>query len=308
MADNTLHIANGDAFAERLKELDYGGTILSWREILVEGPVNTRVFSDEFNTVRKKFLAQYFSESGSDCDSFAASFTNFDFDTVNHIVLWFEYDLFCHVNAAAVIYYLSSIEWSGPIFLVCSGIQKDSEKLFGLNELNNSKLYEEYESKVRLSETDIDLWARFWQIYSSENHNQLKSLDISEETFPYLKPCINAHLKRFPDKNTGLNELEKIVLECIRENTLQSEFQLLGCLLKDQGYYGFGDLQWEKTIESMRPFFESQDVLQLNDKGTALLNKKYNALPILKDDSRFGGTSKYNYFYNEEINQLESAT
>jgi hypothetical protein len=308
LADKTLHITNGDSFTERLKSLDFPGDILTWREMLCEGPATKDIFSDEFITERSSFLKRHSNSSTlqEEYEALAFSFKTLNFETYHSIVLWFEYDLFCHVNFAAAVYFLNKHHTSIPLYLICSGHIENQNELFALNELNNKQLLVEAEKRIQLSSQEIETLSTFWECYVSEKHSDLLKLTINDTKLPYLKHCISAHLQRFPEKETGINTLEFKVLNAINENEFISEKQLIRYLLKNQGYCGFGDLQWEQIIKKMSPFYSEVLHLELNDKGCKLLEKKLNALTMLKDATQFGGALKYNYYYDSKQKQLYS--
>ena len=48
MSEKTLHITNGSILTGILKELDYSGDILTWEEMLCEGPTMSTINSDTF--------------------------------------------------------------------------------------------------------------------------------------------------------------------------------------------------------------------------------------------------------------------
>ena len=56
----------------------------------------------------------------------------------------------------AVISWLKTHRRHAEIYLVCSGREDDSNKLFGLNELSDEKLLQLYEKKVQLTQDDIE--------------------------------------------------------------------------------------------------------------------------------------------------------
>ncbi|MDT0554816.1 DUF1835 domain-containing protein [Patiriisocius hiemis] len=307
--DKTLHITNGDSFTERLKSMDFLGDILTWREMLCEGPVSNNIFSNEFIEERCEFLKRYSSSTSlqEDYEALAFSFKTLNFETYQSIVLWFEYDLFCHINLAAAVCFLNKNHPSIPLFLICSGHIENQEGLFALNELTNKQLLAEAEKRIHLTTQEIETLSMFWERYTSDEHTAMSTITVNNTKLPYLEDCINAHLQRFPEEETGINALESKVLRAIDKNEFISEKQLLGHLLKNQDYYGFGDLQWERIIKKMKPFYTEVLHLELNKKGLQLLHSKFNAFSVLKDTTQFGGILKYNYYYDSKLKQLYPA-
>ena len=56
MEKQTLHITNGNNLTDYLQELDVKGEILTWEEMLCEGPLVETIDSELFLNTRKEFL------------------------------------------------------------------------------------------------------------------------------------------------------------------------------------------------------------------------------------------------------------
>jgi hypothetical protein len=103
MSKTTLHITNGSSLTGYLKDLDVKGDVLTWHEMLCEGPTTTIIDSKEFIEARQAFLNVYYDV---EIDEYAYKNEIGKLDHIENyteIVLWFEYDLFCHINLMAVI-------------------------------------------------------------------------------------------------------------------------------------------------------------------------------------------------------------
>ena len=231
--------------------------------------------------------------------------------TYTAILLWFEYDLFCHINMIASIHYLKQLGRKEHLYLVCSGKISGTEKLHGLSELDDDQLIAHYNQKVRLTSTDIALANTLWTAYCSANPNAFTIPLGQTSSFIYLEPCIQAYRERFPNKNTGLNYLESMMLKAIRDQEIATRQELCSYMLRNQGYYGYGDSQLFRSMESLTIFYESTEKgLVLNDYGNAVIEHKDNYLDGThpKKDIHFGGVNKYDYSYDAEHNQLLKGT
>ena len=307
LADSILHITNGDGVTDRLHSLKIPGQILTWREILCEGPVSAKVFSQPFIKTRTAYLGQNFDGPNPEFRNFIKQFDVFNETVFDEIVLWFEYDLFCHINLAAVVNFLQQKKVYTPLFLVCSGSIEGSNRLLGLNELSDNQLHDHYKNYVSLLNPEKEALCKFWNIYAGTNHNLLIDIAFNEEKLPYLKNNITAHLQRFPSRLNGLNSLEIMVLQAIKDHNFEDEYRLLGHLLRHQGAYGFGDVQWEAIIKKVKSLFVKDSKLVLTKEGTQVLEDKISLMSSLKDNTQFGGSLKYDYFYNPTSNKLQSA-
>lgn len=305
MATQTLHITNGNNLTYYLKELEYTGVFLTWQEMLCEGPTVELVDSQEFFNLRKTFLSDFY-----DIEINEEEFKK-ELDILNHtdqfqqIVLWFEYDLFCHINLLAIISMLHQKKIRLPLYLVCSGRVKGENDLKGLAELKSEQLHDHYENKITLSEGDMDLMNSLWRIYCGKDHNLFKPFIIQKSSFPYLASCLKAHLQRFPDSETGLSTLEMHTLHMILDQKIKSKRHLLGYILNFQGYYGFGDLQISKMIDTLSIFYIEKDGhIILNSNGHEAINKQHNFSDELMSAMYFGGIKKMDFQFIKSQNKL----
>lgn len=308
MNKRILHITNGDSLTELLDEIHLDGDIIVWREMLCEGPTVQEVGTEKFISVRKKFLLETYGISEVDYEEKFVSQLNklATIDKYDEIILWFEFDLFCHINMLAAISYLLQHKSKEPIYLVCSGRVSGEKEMKGLSELNEKQLMAHYESKIRLSEDDLEMAHFIWQLYCGNNPNRLKPEIRKSSNFKYLSSCMRAHIERFPNAFTGLNSLETNILKLIQKYNIKSENQLCGYVLNYQGYYGYGDSQIIRILDKLKPFYTFSETgkIVLTKKGEFAIAGTKNFYSELKSDSVLGGTKKYDYLYSPESHQL----
>jgi len=303
-----LHITNGDSFTNVLKSLGIKDEIVTWREMLCEGKTTTDVGSESFWKTRFEFLHQSYKVSK---DTFI-NFTLKEYRNLcnqksqEEIVLWFEYDLFCQINMVAVLSWLKKYRSNAHISLVCSGNEDGSDKMFTLPELNKDQLMSLYENRQSLTKDDIEYADYIWQLYCCDNPIRLETAILQDNSqFKYLPDAIKTHLLRFPTVKNGLNDLENKLLQITSENSFNSKEELVNHMLKNQGYYGYGDLQFLKMIKRLKPLIKTFNPVILTKLGNAVLEKTENFYPMVRnDDSYLGGTPKYAFLYNEDNKKL----
>ena len=302
-----LHITNGDDLSEKVKSLDLPGDIIIWREMLCEGPTSMEVGDKEFIRLRQKFLqktykiskAEYSEKFIAELDKLAAV-NNYD-----EIILWFEFDLFSHMNMLAVISFLLQKKKDYPTSLVCSKKLKGEDEMSPLGELSKKNLKQHYKNRIPLTNDDISTAQLIWELYCGSKPKRLASEIKTTTNFEYLSSSIRAHIERFPSTNTGLNTLEINVLKLIREHEIKSLHQLLGYALKYQGYYGYVDVQMQRVIDRLQPFYLVSDSrVELSEDGKKVLEGSKNYYQNLKDDEFYGGVRKYDFLYDPENHDL----
>jgi hypothetical protein len=303
-----LHITNGDSFTQRLKSLPFKGEIITWREMLCEGRTETNVGSESFWKTRFEFLHKNYNVS----KSYFIEKTLKEYRSLcNHkqqdeIILWFEYDLFCQINMIAVLSWLKTHRRDAQISLVCSGNEDGTDTLYGLCDNDDEKLKTLYNKRVYLTQDDIEFADYVWQLYCSDNPIRLENMsDFEHYHFDYLSDAIKVHLKRFPSIKNGLNELENRIMRLAVEQKPKNKKELVKNIMANQGYYGYGDTQFERIITSLKPLFTSYSPVRLSKKGKDIVEGKTSFYSQIRDnESYLGGALKYNFLYNEESGRI----
>ena len=303
-----LHITNGDTFTDRLKTLNISGDLITWREMLCEGKTENNVGSELFWKTRFDFLSKNYKVS----KTWFVEKTLKEYRSLcnhkqqDHIILWFEHDLFCQINMLAVISWLKTHRKYAEISLVCSGKEDKTEKMYSLNELSDEQLTTLYENKITLTQDDIEYADYVWQLYCSDNPIRLENLtDFDNYQFKYLSSAIEAHLHRYPSIKNGLNHMENDILQLALEQKPKSKKLFLGELLKNQENLGFSDLQYERAVSRLKPLFSTFSPVRLTKIGKKVLEGETSYYSSLRDNEVYlGGALKYNFLYNTNTNRI----
>lgn len=305
MQKNILHITNGSNLTQYLNELDFSGDFLTWHEMLCEGPTKFNIDSETFLRGRKDFLNNFYDVEIDEAE-YKMELQKLDtIEKYSEIVLWFEYDLFCHINMVAIISLLNEKQIKIPISLVCSGRIPGELNLKGLSELTPEQIDQHFKNKIKLTTKDIDIAVSVWQIYCGKDHNLLRPFITKESAFEYLGCCLKAHFKRFPDSISGLSALEHNLLKILNKYEIKSKHHLLGYALNYQGYYGFGDIQLMRIIDKLDVFFTEDDHhLKLNRKGHEVLLVHRNLASELNDKMIYGSVKRLDFQFNKQENKL----
>lgn len=306
MTNRTLHIVNGDSLTEQMQELNLPGEIIVWRELLCEGPTQKEINADFFK-LRKKFLLKTYNISAENYDErFISEIKKLkSLKSYDDVVLWFEFDLFCHINMLAAISLLKDKHGEIPISLVCSKKLQGEKEFQPLSQLSLKELENHYKNRIQLTTEDIETAILIWELYCGDNPLKLKPQIKVNTNFEYLSSCVRAHVERFPNSITGINSLERNVLRLIEKHDIKNENHLLGYALQYQGYYGYSDNQMQRLINKLSIFYEAlEDKIILSEKGKLALEGKKNFYRELKNEEYFGGTKMYDFLYESESHRL----
>ena len=304
---NQLHITIGDNLSENILELNLEGKIVVWREMLCEGPTTFQLGTPEFIALRTRFLSENYQVSARDYqEQFLSELEKLrDLETYEEVILWFEFDLFSHINMLAAISHLIENKIDVPIYLVCSKKVKGEKESIPLSHLPPKILKKHYEQKIHLNQDDLEMANLMWQLYNGQNPQKLKNLIKIETNFEYLSSCIRAHIERFPNAVSGLNALEKNILKLIDMYNITSMNQLLGYSLEYQGYYGYIDIQLQRVLNKLQLFYEVKEhKIELTPEGNEALNASRNFYRVLKNDEFLGGVKMYDFLYDSESHKI----
>lgn len=302
-----LHIISGDDLAQHIRDLKIEGETVIWREMLCEGPTVSELGSQEFIAVRTEFLKENYQISPEDYkNQFLKELKKLTFyNTYEEVVLWFEFDLFSHINMLAAINHLMENHLKVPVYLVCSKKLKGEKEQTILSQLPLKDLENHYDNRIALSQGDLEMASLLWQLYNENNPQKLKTLIKEKTNFEYLSSCLRAHIERFPNSQTGLNSLERNILKLITTNTITSVNQLLGYSLEYQGYYGYGDRQMQRVLDKLQIFYKpAKDKIELTPEGEEALKGTRNFYRVLKNDEYLGGVKIYDFLYDAETHNI----
>ena len=117
------------------------------------------------------------------------------------------------------------------------------------------------------------------------------------------------HLKRFPSIENGLNEVENRILKTANSEQAKTKKRFIYQLLKKQNDYGFGDIQYENSINQLKRLFSSFNPVALSTTGKEVLENQINYYAHLKNDNSYlGGAKKYNFLHYKKANKLLQIT
>ncbi len=238
------HILNGDCLKDQLQDLEAEKIVL--RECFVDGNAQgdslEEIFTNRFPFFQKQYnvtAEEYQQKSILEISKIT------QIEDGANIYLWFENDLFCQVNFWFAIHTLFQLGKNIAVFLV-SPI-KDSWMGFGA--LSYDELLQSFENKKELSKTDHEAIAKMWTAFQKSDWTHLRAnAKKLKSKIDYIEAVVEAHIERFPtNKKYGRPEesIQKIMAE-LDDPSFANVFRTFS---KEEGIYGFGDLQVKRIME-----------------------------------------------------------
>ncbi len=242
-----FHVLNGDALKERFPTVLIGNQLVL-RECLIEGPVESASM-DEFYKERSTFLNDNYQTSFDEykLKSRAEIEQLTDIPGNSSVYLWFEDDLFCQVHLWFSCFLIKNFSEDVDCYLV----RPNTSLRFGFGGMDNDALVNAFENKSKLSDTDLEMFAKLWQLYQEQNFDGMSSIGNElKNRWPFLLPAIEAHQARFPGDGS-LPLPEKILIKHMNAMPGADFPSLFSVASEDLAIYGFGDIQVKRIYENI---------------------------------------------------------
>jgi hypothetical protein len=226
----TLHLTNGDHAATALARSGLPGDILSWRDMLHDGPVPPDTDLPAFRRTRGEFLA---SRGWSSQSAAIADFTERDgrlagVGAEDEVVLWFEPDLFDQLQLVQVLARLAQRSPSARPRVTIAPAD------CFLGPLKPEKFVPLYEVRRDLHESDFAMALASWEAFTAEVPDALLAVTdrIDREVrarayayddhvrLPHLVAALRRQLEEYPDVEAGLSRCERQLCEALAPGTL----------------------------------------------------------------------------------------
>ena len=241
-----LHIVNGESTASTLRESSVTGEVFSFRDALIDGPTPAGLSDQEWRRTRSAHLSESYGVGLNSCEQDLSSQDAALHSFLQHeeVVLWFEHDLFCHVNLFYLLNWFAQQDLSQTkLSLINIGEFPGRENFRGLGELNVEQLGSLFPERHQVTTDELNLATSAWVAYCASEPNAIETLIQSDTSaLPFLKRAFQSHLKRFPATRNGLGRIENRSLELVaagaeRFSDLFPEF------VRAEPVYGLGDAQ-----------------------------------------------------------------
>ncbi|MEE8586390.1 MAG: DUF1835 domain-containing protein [Acidobacteriota bacterium] len=215
-----MHVMNGDASADRLREGGAEGEILAYPELYHEGPAPAGLEGEEWRKIRARHFArrgwagyEEFVERQRQLDERLESFSSFD-----EIILWFEHDLYDQLLLIRHLDWFSKQDLKNTrLSLICIDRFPGHQPFHGLGQLSPEEHASLLGRQRPVSHSQLDLGSRAWQAFRSDDPVRLKRIIQAEAPcLPFLAAALLRHLQEFPATLDGLSRNQRQILQALR--------------------------------------------------------------------------------------------
>ena len=211
-----LHITNGESAGNTLRQTALGGAVLSWQDVLHEGPVPALQRRTLLRT-RARFLA--------DCgwgsrQALLSSLERRDRALLEAlrdgvgVVLWFEHDLFDQLQLLDALALAHTAAMAPDLIVVGSFPGKPSFR--GLGELTADELETLWPTRVSAAAETLDAAADAWAAFQAPEPTALAEWATREiAALPFLGAALRRLLEELPAPRDGLSGTERRALQAL---------------------------------------------------------------------------------------------
>lgn len=249
-----LHVTNGTSVS--LNQSGLGGEVLTWQDVLHEGPVPAGLDLDELSRLRGKFLDSIWPdrtdsavESLARRDAVLARFTDHD-----EVALWFEHDLYDQLQLIQIL------DWFHERRSATTRVSLISTDRY-LGQLTGPQLAELWPGRHSVTAAELNLAAAAWRAFRSPDPSDIERL-LRQDTaaLPFLAGALLRHLQQFPSVENGLSRTERQILELVeagvhrlpelfRADQQREERIFLGDATFERYVHGLGDCRHPLLVE-----------------------------------------------------------
>jgi DNA-binding transcriptional MerR regulator len=243
-----LHVTNGESAGNSLRQTGLGGAVLSWQDVLHEGPVPA-VPPEELRRVRARFLSECgWGSERSLLETLERRDRLFEHALAagRQVVLWFEHDLFDQLQLLQAL----ALAAEAPNELEL--IQADDF----LGPLTPDELESLWPGRRAVTAEMLELARDAWAAFRSPEPTRLQAL-LARDTsaLPFLGAAVRRLLEELPELEGGLSRTERQLLEPLREGPRRPPELFFESQAREEAAFA-GDAWVWKRLAELAPLIE----------------------------------------------------
>jgi redox-sensitive transcriptional activator SoxR len=296
-----LHVTNGESAGNTLRQTTLGGAVLSWQDVLHEGPVPA-VPRAELLRIRAGFL----SECGwGSRGALLASLERRDRRLVEalrdglRVVLWFEHDLYDQLQLLDTLA-LAHEHGAAPELIVVDSF---------LGELGPDELETLWPPRETATDETLETAASVWEAFRAPEPNAIADFARHElPGLPFVAPALRRLLEELPAPGDGLSTTERHALEAVAGGARTPGAAFVAAQRAEEAQF-LGDTWFYRALAALGGLVETTDgeplppapplgdghvfarlPLRLTGAGERVLAGELDRVELLGVDRWLGGT------------------
>jgi DNA-binding transcriptional MerR regulator len=288
-----LHVTNGESAGNTLRQTALGGAVLSWQDVLHEGPVPA-VPAHELRRARARFLSECgWGSERSLLDAFERRdrLYRHALEARTQVVLWFEHDLYDQLQLLQVL-----AEAQGDVELIQAADH--------LGPLGPDELEALWPAREPVTAEMLALAREAWDAFRAAEPTAVAEL-LTRNTvvLPFLGPAFVRLLEELPDVESGLSRTERQLLEPLLDGPRTPPGLFVASQAREEAPFTGDTWVWKRLAE-LQPLVEElppppplgdahiflATPVALTDLGREVLAGETDRLAVAPIDRWLGGT------------------
>lgn len=238
-----LIITNGDSTVELMRAAGFAAEILSWRDVLHDGPVPALDIAN-LAKVRADYLTRYgavpAAEIEADMTARDERIANLKSDET--ITLWFEQDLYDQLQLVQILARFADRPTSVPLRLV----QADTY----LTSYTPETIADLQTVARPVTPEDLDYARLIWTDFTGGVPSALNKHFGTDAPLPYVPPALLRLAQEFPHRDTGLTLTQTRALQCLGDEP-ELAGRLFGRVIEQENAQFMGDLSFAACLDDL---------------------------------------------------------
>ena len=249
--EDRLIITNGQSGVDAIREAGIEGDLMSWDDILHEGPVPFGLSLAEMSKVRAHYLA---ARGWGDVKEIQERFDRRDQqltgspDRYREVVLFVEHDLYDQLQLLQVLAWFEKN--TRPAFMLTSVLPPTHIGYCSSEELRSA-----FNERLTVTKDALVQAGQCWSHFTAPDPSYLLDIqDVHHGVLVHVGPAFNRLIEEYPDTETGLSRIETRVLS-LNRNGIEKPVDLFRAYQKTEeaaflGDWSFWTILHELTLGS----------------------------------------------------------
>ena len=265
------------------------GDLLSWRDVLHEGPVPP-YSPDELRRVRAEYLSTLGDGGPAAVEAELRERDERLDDAITilePVVLWFEHDLYDQLQLIQILAGLPDMPTR--VELICIGSFPGRPGFAGLGELEPEELASLWPLRTAVTPEHVHIARAAWDVVRGEDPRALaREAATPDERLPYLAPALRRLLEELPGTRDGLGRTERQLLEAVAAGARTRVDAFLASMAAEEAPF-MGDTIAFDRLAGLEGLVHDNGSLELTADGEAVLAGRADRVELLGFDRWIGG-------------------
>lgn len=250
-----LHITDGESVAGTLRESMIPGVVLTYGDLMYEGPAPAGLDDHTWLDIRAHFIADAGYATLEDarqylktCESTLAAFSQHD-----EVVIWLDNKLSNQLILIKVLDWFSRRNLGRvKLSLICIGQYPGLDYFRGLGALTADQLISLADTRLPVGEAQYRTAQAAWTGFTSSDPREIESFIATDTAaLPFVAAALRRHLEQFPSADNGLSRTERQALAVVHEHGALSGAQLFSAVQRQEEQVFMGDWSFYRMMTEL---------------------------------------------------------